>query len=375
MVPSDEISTPPLEGSNAAEPIGAGAAYVVSLPVFEGPLDLLLHLIQKHELDIFDIPVSFVTQKYLEYLSLMEELQIDVASEYLVMAATLAHIKSKTLLPPESTMEQEEADLEEESDPRGELIRRLLEYQKYKDAAGQLDGRGALGRDVFLRGSPTLMMEGPAPLAPVGVFSLLDAFGKVLERAQVKIDHEVSFDRLTISERIQQLCERLSGRKTWRFDELFDGQCTRFDLIITFLALLEMTRLKLTRLHQADPLAEIYIELAAADSVAEDSESTAESSPSPEAGSSTMTEGVASGERPPEAGAPPDIEAPAVPEALSELDGVPGSEAGSGGDVFRARPAVGAGEGDRAVLDETEQALGERDSASQTPIDSEEEPR
>jgi segregation and condensation protein A len=235
--------------------------YVVALPAFEGPLDLLLHLIQKHELDILDIPVSFVTEKYLEYLSLMQELSIDVASEYLVMAATLAHIKSKSLLPAPPPGQEDEIEGEEELDPRGELIRRLLEYQKYKQAAADLNERGALGRDVFTRGAKEPEAEGPAPLARIEVWHLLDAFAKVLERAKVDLTHEVSFDRMSITERITQICERLSGRTSCRFEELFDGQRTRFDLIITFLAVLEMTRLKMTRLFQADPLAEIFIDL------------------------------------------------------------------------------------------------------------------
>ncbi len=235
--------------------------YVVSLPAFEGPLDLLLHLIQKHELDILDIPVSFVTEKYLEYIMLMQELSIDVASEYLVMAATLAHIKSKSLLPAPPPGQEDEID-EEGLDPRSDLIRRLLEYQKYKQAAADLNERGALGRDVFMRGAKEPEADGPAPLAKIEVWHLLDAFAKVLSRAKVDLTHEVSFDRMSITERITQICDRLAGRTSCRFEDLFDDQRTRFDLIITFLALLEMTRLKMTRLYQADPLAEIFIDLA-----------------------------------------------------------------------------------------------------------------
>jgi segregation and condensation protein A len=234
--------------------------YVISLPAFDGPLDLLLHLIQKHELDIFDIPVSFVTEKYLAYINLMQELSIDVASEYLVMAATLAHIKSKSLLPNEPSAEDEALGDEEEGDPREELIRRLLEYQKYKQAAADLNDRGALGRDIFLRGTKAPEADGPAPLAPAPLWTLLDAFGKVLARAKVDIQHEVSFDRTSITDRINQLMEKLRGRAQCRFEDLFEEQRTRFDLIITFLALLEMTRLKMTRLYQADPLADIFIE-------------------------------------------------------------------------------------------------------------------
>jgi segregation and condensation protein A len=243
-----------------SEPRPKGTDYVVSLPAFEGPLDLLLHLIQKHELDIFDIPVSFVTEKYLEYINLMQTLSIDVASEYLVMAATLAYIKSKSLLPNEPATDEETGLDDEETDPREELIRRLLEYQKYKQAAAELNDRGALGRDIFLRGSKAPEAEGPAPLAPIELWSLLDAFGKVLSRAKVDIQHEVSFDRTSITDRIAQLLEKMQGRARCRFDELFEGQRTRFELIVTFLALLEMTRLRMTRLYQADPLSEIFIE-------------------------------------------------------------------------------------------------------------------
>jgi segregation and condensation protein A len=236
--------------------------YVISLPAFEGPLDLLLHLIQKHELDIFDIPVSFVTEKYLAYINMMQELSIDVASEYLVMAATLAHIKSKSLLPSDATTDEEGLGDEEEGDPREELIRRLLEYQKYKQAAADLNERGTLGRDVFLRGSKAPEAEGPAPLAPVELWTLLDAFGKVLARAKVDLQHEVSFDRVSITDRITQLMEKLAGKASCRFEDLFDGQRSKFELIVTFLALLEMTRLRMTRLYQPDPLSDIFIETA-----------------------------------------------------------------------------------------------------------------
>ena len=243
-----------------------GNDYVVSLPAFEGPLDLLLHLIQKHELDILDIPVSFVTEKYLEYISLMQTMSIDVTSEYLVMAATLVHIKSKTLLPPGTAAQDDEPTAEDGIDPREELIRRLLEYQKYKQAAAELNERGALGRDVFMRGATAPEKDEPAPLARVEVWNLLDAFARVLARAKVNIEHEISFDQLSITERIQQLCDRLAERKTCTFDELFEGQRSRGELVVTFLALLEMTRLKLTRLYQVDPLAPIHIELSATES-------------------------------------------------------------------------------------------------------------
>ncbi len=238
--------------------------YRVELPVFEGPLDLLLHLIQKHELDVLDIPISFITEKYLEYLSVMRTLAIDVASEYLVMAATLAHIKSKMLLPTPPA-DQDDALDEEEIDPRMELVRRLLEYQKYKNAAVDLAGREVLGKDVFSRGASIEEAEGPAPLAPVTVFSLIDAFNRIAERRKITIDHEVSFDRVSIAERINEIVDHLKLRSRCTLEELLPESFSRSELIITFLALLEMTRLKVTRLYQASPLTPVYIEMALVD--------------------------------------------------------------------------------------------------------------
>nr|WP_153819146.1 segregation/condensation protein A [Polyangium spumosum] len=238
------------------------------MPQFEGPLDLLLHLIQQHELDILDIPVSFITQKYLDYLSMMRALSIDLASEYLVMAATLIHIKSKMLLPVVPKDQDGDGLPEEEVDPREELVRRLLEYQKYKAAAADLAERGTLGKDIFPRGTPEATPEGPAPFAPVGVFSLFDALEKLLKRTNVKIEHEVNFDRISITDRIVQLTERLSGRRRATFEELVlddparkGAALTKFDIVITFLAILEMARMKLLRIYQSDPLATIHLEL------------------------------------------------------------------------------------------------------------------
>jgi segregation and condensation protein A len=240
--------------------------YHIALPTFEGPLDLLLHLIQKHELNVMDIPVSFITEKYLEYLSLMQELSIDVASEYLLMAATLAHIKSKSLLPAPPADQADELG-EDDLDPRAELVRRLLEYQKYKQAAADLAERGLLGRDVFLRGSPTPEAEGTVPFAPVNLGKLLDAFKAVLARTKVEIEHEVSFDRMSIAERIQELVTKLTDSPRISFEEMLGEGRHRSDLVLTFLALLEMTRFKMTRFFQVDPLSEIFVERCAADSV------------------------------------------------------------------------------------------------------------
>ncbi|WP_441287870.1 segregation/condensation protein A [Sorangium sp. KYC3313] len=268
-----EAASPPREVASPAADAGPREGeYVVTLPTFEGPLDLLLHLIQQHELDILDIPVSFVTEKYLEYLKIMRSLSIDLASEYLVMAATLTHIKSKMLLPSVPAGQDDDGMPGEEEDPREELVRRLLEYQKYKVAAADLAERGTLGRDVFSRGMSEIEVpKGPAPFAPTAIFSLLDAFERVLKRTNVQIDHEVVFDRISITDRIVELTEKLSARRAMRFEDLLldsvskGGVIPRFEVVITFLAVLEMCKLRLIRVHQTDSLAPIHIQLAVAD--------------------------------------------------------------------------------------------------------------
>jgi segregation and condensation protein A len=240
-----------------------GATYNVALPsnAFEGPLDLLLHLCQKHELDILDIPISFVTEKYLEYLSVMALGNLDVASEYLLMAATLAHIKSKMLLPVVPSGQEDDV-FEEEEDPREALIRRLLEYQKYKAAANDLLSRGVAGNDVFPRGSTLeeAVHTGLAPLAEVPLFALVDAFQSVLARSKVKISHDIVADRISLADRIQEVSAVLTARGRVAFLDLFEGVRSKFDLVITFLALLEMTKLRMTRITQTEALAPIYVE-------------------------------------------------------------------------------------------------------------------
>ena len=275
-----ERMTPDPERSSARDTVGAGAVatpaatgapaeavpgYRVQLPMFEGPLDLLLHLVQKHELDILNIPIAFITEKYVEYIQLLEELNIDLASEYLVMAATLVHIKSRMLLPNSPADESEDGSEEDALDPRAELVRRLLEYQKYKLAAEQLGDRSILGRDVFSRGSSDAFVGGEAPLEQVETLKLLDAFQSVLERTQRTREHQIDFERFSLSEKISELSDRLRECRRLVFHEIFVDHASRAELIITFLALLEMTRLRLTRLRQDGPLEPIYIELTVAD--------------------------------------------------------------------------------------------------------------
>jgi len=239
----------------------------IELPNFEGPLDLLLHLIRKHELDILDLPISFITDKYLEYLGLMENLNLDIASEYLVMAATLAHIKSKMLLPrPPEDQDDDELD---ELDPRAELIRRLLEYQKYKTVATDLAERAIAGRDVFSRGTPPPAADGPAPLGHVSVFKLLDALKKIAERVNANFSLEVDAERMSIQERIGGLVDLLRERRRCRFDDLFDDVSTSYDLVVTFLALLEMAKMRLASIYQTDHEEPIYLEYTLLDATGE----------------------------------------------------------------------------------------------------------
>ncbi len=257
---SNDDDAPPI---SEAAPSGG---YHVSLPAFEGPLDLLLHLCQKHELNILDIPISFITEKYLEYLAVMQMMNLDLASEYLVMAATLAHIKSKTLLPAPPPGQEDDALTLEEIDPREALIKRLLEYQKYKLAGEQLAARGIAGRDVFGRGTQLeeANPQGLAPLAEVPLFSLVEAFQRVLSRAKVKLAHDITPDRITITDRIHEVFDFLQSRRRAEFEELFQIQgenVTRFDLVVTFLALLEMTRLRMMRLYQVEAEGKLHVEL------------------------------------------------------------------------------------------------------------------
>jgi segregation and condensation protein A len=250
---SEPSPIPVQDGPEALDP-----NFRIELPNFEGPLDLLLHLIRKHELDILDLPIAFITDKYLEYLSLMEGLNLDIASEYLVMAATLAHIKSKMLLPrPPEDQDDEHVD---EADPRAELIRRLLEYQKYKTVAADLGERAISGRDVFGRGAPPPSADGPPPLKEVSVFKLLDALKKIADRVNATVALEVDAERMTIQDRIGGLVELLRDRRRCRFDELFEGVSTSYDLVVTFLALLEMAKMRLATIYQTDHEEPIYLE-------------------------------------------------------------------------------------------------------------------
>lgn len=226
-------------------------AYQVKLDAFEGPLDLLLHLIRKSELNIYDVPIALITEQYLGYIELMQEMNLDVAGEFLVMAATLIHIKSRTLLPrPDPAQE----DLAPEEDPRAALVRRLLEHQRYKAAAELLHDRETLRGAQF--GRPDSSVADAAgeeyePELEVDLFSLISAFRNVLERASRRPRMVLPPDQISIEDRIHQLLGRLSETEACGFEDLFnDGDGSRSFMIVTFLALLEMIRLKQIRVFQ-----------------------------------------------------------------------------------------------------------------------------
>jgi segregation and condensation protein A len=232
-------------------------AYPVRLDNFEGPLDLLLHLIKQHELNIYDIPIAIVTRQYLDYIDVMQELNLDVAGEFLVMAATLIHIKSRLLLPrPDPT--QEDPD----EDPREALVRRLLEHQKFKAAAELLHERETLRSAQWTRPDGPITEiagEAPEPEIEVDLFSLISAFRAVVERSKQRPKIYLPGEQVPIEDRIEQLMEKLSETEACGFEDLFADVQTRAGLIVTFLALLEMIRLKLVRVFQSGAMNPIRI--------------------------------------------------------------------------------------------------------------------
>ena len=231
--------------------------YQVRIENFEGPLDLLLHLIKKSEINIYDIPIHLIAQQYLTYIEAMEELNLTVAGEFLVMAATLLQIKSKMLLPVDETV----ADEEDGPDPREELVRRLLEYKKFKEAARQLDEHERLWREIYSRepSQASQLESDESLLEEVGLFDLVDALQGVLDRNPGKKLLEIVPDNLTVRERMNAILEMLEGRESVSFVELFERSCHRLVIIVTFLALLELMRLRTARVFQAEHFGPILV--------------------------------------------------------------------------------------------------------------------
>ena len=224
------------------------APYQIKLEdVFEGPMDLLLHLIRKNEVDIYDIPIALITRQYLEYLDWMKLMNIDFAGDFLVMASTLAQIKSRTLLPTHGNEDEDE-------DPRMELTRPLIEYLQMKSVAEQLAERDLLGEKTFARtyaDEELKAFEETDQVIQVGLFELIDAFQKILKN--IPDDHKIDLeaDRVSVKERITEIVDMLEEKGTLTFSELFEaGVQKRSEIIVTFLALLEMVKLNLIRITQ-----------------------------------------------------------------------------------------------------------------------------
>lgn len=228
--------------------------YQVKLSVFEGPLDLLLHLIKVNEVDIYDIPIAKITEEYLRYLTMMEELDLEVAGEFLVLAATLVYIKSKMLLPASPS---EEGEVLEE-DPRAPLVDMLLEYQRFKSAAEELAGREGEQQRFFPRLAPFDLPESDGPME-INLIDLLTAFRGVLERAKERPALELSVRPVTVGERMVAILDLLARADQVAFSSLFPETVDRFLTVVTFLALLELLRQGTVKVRQALPFGEILI--------------------------------------------------------------------------------------------------------------------
>jgi segregation and condensation protein A len=237
--------------------------YKVKLEIFEGPLDLLLYLIKRDELDIYEISLERITRQYLEYLQAFKELNIDVAGEFIVMAANLIYLKSRSLLPVDQQPPDEEAD---EDDPRWDLIRQLIEYKKFKEAAAQLQVRQLEQEGIFVRsaGGFDQIAMAPLQLGEVGIFQLINAFQNVIKRIEAREDlREIFGEHYTVSDKIEWILRRIADGVPLRFSELFASIASRVEIVVTFLALLELIRLRQVRAIQPDAFGEIEISSAA----------------------------------------------------------------------------------------------------------------
>ncbi len=270
---TEEVAAGPGEGAGAdAEPVARIGdelmqrlpddlyippdALEVFLEAFEGPLDLLLYLIRRQNLDILDIPIAEITRQYMAYVELMREMRFELAAEYLVMAAMLAEIKSRMLLPRPAAAEDDD---EEAGDPRAELVRRLQEYEQFKRAAEQLDELPRVGRDVFPAVAEAEACMPQRRPAEVALPELLSALAEVMRRAKLNESHQVEREAISVRERMSETLERLSGERHTPFPELFPRSEGRTGVVVTFLALLELIRESLVEVHQARPLAPIYV--------------------------------------------------------------------------------------------------------------------
>jgi segregation and condensation protein A len=235
-------------------------AYKVRLEIFEGPLDLLLYLVKKDEVEINEVSLERITRQYLDYMDAFKLLNVDLASEFIVMAANLMYIKSRTLLPKHDQPPEEDA---EEDDPRWELIRQLIEYKKFKDAAGFLDHRARLAANIFPAQPEALTPPpdpGPVGMPEVGIFDLIRAFQKVLDKVRVPDLREIADDRFTVSDKIDYLLDLMPREQgPVRFSSLFASATSRDEIIVTFIAVLELMKLRHLRVTQDHLLGEIVL--------------------------------------------------------------------------------------------------------------------
>ncbi|MDO9559258.1 MAG: segregation/condensation protein A [Syntrophales bacterium] len=235
-------------------------AYEIKLDIFEGPLDLLLYLIKKNEIDIYDIPIALITRQYLEYIEMLRSLNLDLAGEFLVLAATLLHIKSRLLLPVE-----EDPSTQDEEDPRAELVRQLLDYQAFKEAALELDRRPVLERDVFTRLCPVAEPndpEDPEVFVEMDVFDLVRAFQQIFTRLDKADMIEIEAEEMSLADRINEIMDRLMERKHLTFTELIGARTDRRWILYTFLALLELMKLRMIKAYQSESYGAIRLFLA-----------------------------------------------------------------------------------------------------------------
>jgi len=235
----------------------------ILLENFSGPLDLLLHLIKTNEMDIYDIRIMEITEQYLSIIEQMKQLDLDVAGEFLLMAATLMHIKSRMLLPSSEEIEEEEGE-----DPRAELVRRLLEYQRYKEAARLFENMPQLQRDYFtglVRAADYLELEDAADEEiTVGIYQLAEAFHQVLSNRPKEVFHEVVRESLSVAQYIRRLSARLAEKKRMAFRECFSPEASRIELVVTFLAMLELVKMRMINIEQMKEFSEIWLTLVVA---------------------------------------------------------------------------------------------------------------
>ncbi len=263
---ADVKDVSPAPDDALTEVIAPRDAFRIALPNFEGPLDLLLHLIREHKLDILDIPMALITEKYLSHLDAMRVINLDIAGEFLVMASTLLHLKSRMLLPREDLPPgQDFREPPPELDPRAELVRRLLQYQKYRAAADELALNPILDRDVFPRRvavEEVPLEDEEVGLQEISIYKLIEALDRVLAALEPKKQHEVTREHLSLSVAMYRIADKLRAEGKGHaviFSGLFEGARLRSDVVITFLALLEMCKLKLVRVSQAEGSEDILI--------------------------------------------------------------------------------------------------------------------